>query len=309
MKISIVFATHNGSYTIDRVLTSYKLLVCPPNFSWEIIVVDNNSTDNTWEILESFKKELPIKLLKEPKAGKNSALNKALHEPLGDIIIFTDDDVLPHENWLVAYAELFEEQPEFNLFGGRILPYWEAAPPNGLLEAIPVHVAFALTAESEKTGPIKAGKIYGPNMAVRKEVFTQGLRFNEMIGPSGKNYIMGSETDFLQRAEQEGHKAYFSLSSTVQHIIRPWQYEKKWLKNRAFKFGRAIVHDQKRHKNLAEHSLFFGYPRWGLPKLVELYFQVCLACLRNDSFKKYQKNWEYNMNKGFLSEYKKWVMH
>lgn len=305
MQITIIFATYNGSYTLPRMLDCYYQLNIPESITWQIIAVDNNSTDNSVEILKSYQDKLPLKVLQEIKPGKNSALNKALKEELGELIIFTDDDVLPDSNWLSSYEQLALSQPNFHLFGGPIMPHWEASPPKGLIEGIPTHVAFALTADNTISQKVKAGKIFGPNMAVRIEVFDSGMIFNDSIGPNGTNYVMGSETDFLQRAEQEGYHAYFSKTVIVEHIIRPWQFNKKWLQQRAFKFGRAIVHNQLRVKELEQHNLLFGYPKWGFRKVAELWMTRMVTQFKKEPNNKYSADWDYYMNLGFLSEYKK----
>ena len=101
-----------------------------------------------------------------------------------------------------------------------------------------------------KTGPIKATEIFGPNMAVRKNIFDSGIVFNEEIGPNGlnKNYPMGSETEFCRSAESHGYKAYFCENPKVRHIVRPHQIEKDFWRKRAYRHGLGFGMQEKLKK-------------------------------------------------------------
>jgi glycosyltransferase involved in cell wall biosynthesis len=268
--ISIVFAKYNGVSTLEKTLQSLCKLSCPKNIQFTIVIVDNN-TDNTLEILNSYTEKLPLVILHENKKGKNSALNKALTliDELGELIIFSDDDVIFSEDFLDKYLHLANTETDYSLFGGKIIPHWLEKPPLAILEGIPQTVAFALTADEDgyKQGAIEAIKIHGPNMAVRKELFLQGLGVDESIEPSGNNYVMGSETDFLSRAEKNGYKAFYDTRIIVEHIIRSYQFKRSWLKNRVYKAGRSLLYVQKRNGENISSSTIFGYPRWSIKKL------------------------------------------
>lgn len=307
--ISIVFATFNGSPTIEKTLQSLEKLNCPQNVTLNIVIVDNASTDNTFSILKNYSDKLPLTILQESKKGKNSALNKALTNinELGELIIFSDDDVVFSENVLERYVELATKETEFSLFGGKITPYWLEQPPKAILEGIPQTVAFALTDEKDgyQQGAIDAIKIHGPNMAVRKELFLQGMRFDESIGPSGNNYVMGSETDFLSRAEKKGYKAFFDSTIVVQHIIRPYQYTNAWLKNRAYKAGRSLLYVQIRNNENVDLSTTLGYPLWALKKLITQKSKQYFHFLVEKKAGFYRQLWLSNHLFGYVAEYKK----
>ncbi len=307
--ISIVFATYNGVPTIEKTLQSLEKLNCPIGIKFTIIIVDNNSTDNTLEILNNYTERLPLIILQENKKGKNSALNKALTlmDELGELVIFSDDDVIFSEDILERYLNVVNKEGEYSLFGGKIIPHWLEQPSKAILEGIPQTVAFALTSEEDgyKLGSIEAIKIHGPNMAVRKELFAQGMRFDETIGPCGKNYVMGSETDFLFRAEKEGYKAFYDSNIIVEHIIRPYQYTNLWLKNRAYKAGRSFLHEQLRSGRNNEVSTIFGYPRWAIKKMViqKITMYLALPVGRLNIF--YKNLWLSNHLSGYIAEYKR----
>lgn len=306
MDISILFSSFNGSATIKKMLTSLAGQIELDGVSWEIVAVDNNSTDETSEIIQSFEGTLPIKRLFEPKQGKNIALNRGLREAKGDLIILTDDDVIASPDWVSQYYKHAGQYSEFSIFGGSITPSWPFAPEKTLLREIPIVTAFALTnGEDHVNGEIDPCSLFGPNMAVRKQVFTK-LEFNELIGPSGKNYVMGSETDFLHRAKGFGYKALYSNKLKVKHIIRDFQLTNTWLENRAFKAGRALVHEtiRKGEHDLAGKTLH-GYPRWAIGDFLFkriVLLKMTILSRGRDGF--YKALWDAYFIKGYLFEYK-----
>jgi glycosyltransferase involved in cell wall biosynthesis len=302
--LSVIFSTYNGEVTLPLMLEAFTKLTPNKNIKWELIAINNNSTDNTLDILNTYLKKLPLRILEEKKPGKNAALNKGIIDSSGNLLIFTDDDIIPDKHWLNHYDKLQYSLNEYSLFGGTIKPYWMSPPNEVLLENIPIGVVFAITPEDAQEGGITAGKIWGPNMAVRKNVFTEELMFNEDIGPNGKSYVMGSETDFLQRAEKMGHKAYFLPDSIVKHIIRPWQLEKTWLDGRAIRAGRGLVHELIRKNKLGEPPIMFGYPRWLVKKMAMLYINRQTSWITFNSAKNVRSSWDYFFNKGFALEFK-----
>lgn len=238
--LSVIFSTYNGDKKLRRTLDSLINQNC--NFNWELLVVDNGSQDETSAILQEYKKLLPLTILYEAKQGKNAALNHALRFCKYDLVLFTDDDVRAEKNWLRNVKQTADSEPEFDIIGGLIKPEWEAAPDEWIIKWAPLGALYAINEESE-SGPCKPGKVWGPNMLVRKRVFTEGnLLFNENIGPDGTDfYPMGSETEFTTRAENLGYKCFFSRNFLVFHWIPIQSLNKSWILNRAQRLGRGVT--------------------------------------------------------------------
>lgn len=305
--VSLVFASFNGAYTLSSMLESLAKLKVPSEVSFEVIAIDNNSQDNTLQLLESYTDKITLRVLQQKTPGKNAALNSIFNSSinLGDLVIFTDDDVIFPPDFIMRYVILANENPDFSLFGGRIEPHWMSEQPSeALLNGINHVVAYALTPKSEgyEKGSIDACKIHGPNMAVRRKVFDSGMKFNEGIGPNGKNYVMGSETDFLHRAQSNGSKAFFDPELVVNHMIRPWQLETEWIKQRAYKAGRSAVHHQGRLAQDNSVPLLFGYPRWSLVSSYKKRLGYLLAKSNSENY--YRLVWEAHHLFGYSVEYK-----
>jgi len=168
--LTVLFATLNGARTLPahaRHAGSSGIAVRRV----EGRRVDNGSTDDSLNILEQHAGKIPMMVLKEPRRGKNIALNTGLAVVEGDIIALTDDDVilLPRD-WLVSIENVGAARAEYDIFGGEIYPIWEEPPPMWVFQCVPKGF-LGWTDFSE--GPIEAYSIWGGNMAVRAAVFRE----------------------------------------------------------------------------------------------------------------------------------------
>jgi glycosyltransferase involved in cell wall biosynthesis len=238
--ISVVFATKNGGKIIRRTLLS--LANIKTKLKWELLVIDNGSNDNTLDIINEFKSILPLTVFCEAKAGKNNALNSVIHFLNGDVVVFTDDDVSVEEDWLDNINNVTLNHPDFAIFAGNIVPEWEVMPEQWIAEWAPLGHLYAIKGETIE-GPCDAGKVWGPNMVVRKGVFEdQDNRFNPDIGPNGSaTYAMGSETEFTKRMAKKGFKCWNSKSFTVAHWIPKNSLKEAWIMQRAYRLGKGVT--------------------------------------------------------------------
>src|SRR5690242_5540205 len=125
--ISVCICTYNRSESLRRTLES---LTRQNNIALsEVLIVDNNCTDGTAEVVGSFRESLPIRLIAEGRQGLAHARNRAAAEFRGDVLLFTDDDVRVGTSWLTAYQDAIRSFPDADYFGGRILPDWQGRKP------------------------------------------------------------------------------------------------------------------------------------------------------------------------------------
>src|SRR6202012_4281975 len=114
--------------------------------------------------IKERKERLPLTVLAEARQGKNYGLNTGLAAVEGDLVMLTDDDVVPRENWLVESGRVARERRGYDIFGGAIHPIWPSEPPDWVLRCVPKgHFAWT----DFKEGPADPWQIWGPNMAVR----------------------------------------------------------------------------------------------------------------------------------------------
>lgn len=238
--LTILFATYNGMQTLPKMIDRLRQIDLPP--ALHIVAVDNRSNDGTLEYLRSACAYLPMTVFECREPGKNRALNYGIDRIVDtiagpDLIVITDDDILPQADWLTRLSEAAAHHDRIDVFGGTIRAAWPEHVPgwiHHLKEEYPV--LFATTSATE--GRCTSHSIFGPNMAVRARVFKQGTRFNPLIGPDGTGHFgMGSESDLLRRLEQAGHIMHFCEHAVVGHQVKPSLLNWKPVLSRAYRYG------------------------------------------------------------------------
>ena len=236
--LTLLLATRDRAATLAGTLPALARLERPRG-GWRLVVVDNGSTDRTRSVAESFGSVLPLKYAYEPTKGKNAALNTGLEYIIGDLVVFTDDDVVPRSDWLQQIRKMADQQACFSIFGGPVLPMWKSTPPFWILEWVPLGPTYTIL-YPRLEGPSRAVRVFGPNMAIRASVFAEGHRFDERFGPRGKRYPMGSETELILRLEKSGYRTWHCPRAVVYHVIGSEQLSEPWVLSRAFRFGRGM---------------------------------------------------------------------
>ncbi len=239
----VLLSTHKGAATLADTLSAMTQIL-PPAGGWRLIVIDNDGDASSAETLRRFSHRLPLTIIRETRRGKNRALNRALNL-LGpavrgaELVVFTDDDVLPDPDWLRALQHAARQTPQAEIFGGAVTPAFPGSQP-AWLKHFADRGTLLFAATDAREGFCAPTDVFGPNMAVRGGVFARGLRFNEAIGPDGAaSYAMGSESEFLNRLARHGARAYFVERAHVRHIVRPQQLDPEWAVARARRHGRG----------------------------------------------------------------------
>ncbi|MGO7087864.1 glycosyltransferase family 2 protein [Rhizobium leguminosarum] len=241
IKVTILFSTYNGAKTLPRMLEALTQTTLPRD-QWKIVAVDNNSKDATAEILKTFQARLPLEVYFEPKQGKENALATGFKHLEGQLAILTDDDVIPDPDWVEQFVRLAEEQPDYNMFGGLILPEWEQQPEDWVLKYAHMSILYAVNSELE-IGPIPAYLIFGPNSAFRRSIIGEDYVVHANLGPNAvvKQYAMGQDTAFALRLEKKGGRAYHSTKPRIRHIIKKEYVSEGWILGRAERYGKGMV--------------------------------------------------------------------
>ncbi len=289
VQISVILATYRRPALLDKTLESFCRMKTG-ELRWELLVMDNADDQETKTTADRFSARLPIRYIVEKRRGKNNALNRAVGLAGGDLLVFTDDDVLADQSWLVELLRGSDRWRDYSIFGGRILPHW----PDGQRPAENIRKdfyfsAYAIAEWDISEGPYDAGKVWGGNMAIKKSLFDKGYCFSMDMDVKGENFIMGNETELTKRLEKDGHPAVYLPNAYVYHQIRPEQMTKKWLYYRACKYGRADVY----FEECEQVSQCFGIPRFILKKLVGLLARRVWAFLKGDGHERLRLGIEY----------------
>jgi len=216
LKISVAICTCNRSGLLDKTLTEMRKLEIPPGLEWELLIVNNNCTDNTDEVIARHAGALPIRRLFEPKPGLSNGRNCAVAAARGELLVWTDDDVLVDPRWLAEYAQGMELWPSASFFGGLILPWFEQPTPSWLRH---VHGGFA----SRDLGPepIECTKQlcpYGANYAVRIGP-QRRYPYDPALGRRGDRLLSSEETEVLRAMLSDGLSGRWLPEAKVSHFI------------------------------------------------------------------------------------------
>ena len=220
-KVTVAICTWNRAAALDRTLAEMRNLRIPEGVDWELLVVNNNCTDNTDAILAKHARHLPLRRLFEPTLGLSNARNCAVAAATGALVLWTDDDVTVDPSWLENYVAAARDFPEAGYFGGAIEPGFEVTPPRWLRQNLNVFHVYALIDLGRQTRPLKAGEsVFGANMAFRTEILRR-FPFNPRLGVCGKGRVAGEEEDVIERAQQAGACGVWVGTSRVRHVIPP----------------------------------------------------------------------------------------
>ncbi len=300
--ISVIFSTYNGEQTLPLMLNAL-IEIDKPEGGWELIAVNNNSTDNTDQILNDYQDKLPLKIYFEKKKGKNNALNSVINQITGEICVFTDDDIIPDKSWLTTFEHAVNANEDYSIFGGRIEPYWSHEPDLWNEQWINKGIVYGISPDELTQGAVSQSHIWGANMAIRSDVFKLGYQFDSNIGPDGtSSYKMGSETSFTQRLVKDGYLCWYEPSCVVQHIIKTNQMKPKWVLGRAGRFGKGIANkvlDANANKN---YKTIFLIPRYFFTLLMQQYIRLIKSFLTSDTENVFKSKWEINYLIGIISE-------
>jgi len=226
-------------------LESVASSAVPSSIQWDVLVVDNNSKDQTRGVVEGFRRRFPgrFSYVFEPKQGKSYALNTGIRQATGDVIAFIDDDVEANPHWLYNLTAPLS-CGEWAGAGGRILPeagfvpqrWMDGRSRNGLA---PLAI-FDLGIEA---GELKEAP-FGTSMAFRKEIFVKYGDFRTDLGPQPGTGIRNNEdSEFGSRLLAAGEHLWYEPSAVVYHAIPLKRTNRKYFQTWWFNKGRADVRE------------------------------------------------------------------
>ncbi|MBY2962036.1 glycosyltransferase family 2 protein [Rhizobium leguminosarum] len=238
LHITVVFSSYNGTKRLQRMLDSLVKQDLAHD-QWDVIAVDNNSSDGTGELLRSYVDTLPLTVMTQTMPGKSAALNAALELTRGTLIVLTDDDIRAEPDWLSSLADCARKNPQFGILGGRILPEWEHSPEGEFLDWIPMGSTFAIV-DDAVSGPCESTKVWGPNTAIRREALAD-IRYREDMGPvPGGHFAMGEDQDIVMRLAARNVTAYRCAEAVVHHWIAASSVSEDWVQKRGERLGYGV---------------------------------------------------------------------
>jgi len=238
---SVIVCTYNRAESLRDTLRALKAQQPAAGRKWEVVVVDNNSSDGTPRVVEEFQREWPtLRYQFEGEQGLSHARNRGIAAARGNILLFTDDDVLPEPDWMeVTLAGL--EKYRADACGGYIAPIWEVPPPDWLTDRFYGFLAVRTERSDDYDIVSPSQAPYGANMAFRRNVFQTVGGFNTNRGRKGNVLASGEDGELFERILRAGLKAVFLGQSRVHHKVESFRLTKRYLRRWRYQTSRNLA--------------------------------------------------------------------
>jgi glycosyltransferase involved in cell wall biosynthesis len=228
--ISLIIPTLNRCEILKNAIASAQQQTWHAD-RYEIIVVDNGSTDGTSQHVERVaeKSEKPVRLISEPRLGLHNARHAGALAARGEILIFTDDDATFDPDWIRAYGEAFIKHPEMMAAGGPVRPFWDMPPPQWLVDYRGEAKAFGILSLMEPHSELRLdqrGFFFGVNMAIRRDVLFKLGGFNPES--FGDIWLGDGESGLNRKLWERGMLVGYVPKALVHHHIPPQRMTVKY---------------------------------------------------------------------------------
>lgn len=235
IQISVIVCTHNRAASLARTLQSLVLQSLDPR-QYEIIVVDNASTDSTRTVVEKLTAQLPnLRYVAEPRLGHSGARNAGIRVANGQLIAFLDDDEEADPHWLHHLTVTFDQvTPTPSCIGGRIFPNWEGTRPEWLPDCLMPYLAIIDWGDVPRWLSFPREYAVGGNMAfVKKDLMEQG-GFNASLGRIGNCLLSNDELFPQHKLRIAGKGIYYQPNACVRHLVPRSRLTRTFLIKRAY---------------------------------------------------------------------------
>jgi len=296
MDISVILCTWNNASRLKITLERFLRIDFPLPASWELIVVNNNSSDATEEVVSGFLDRLPINYVVETSQGLSHARNAGLRQATGDLIVFTDDDVGPCNDWLNIYWNFYLKNTDNYFWGGPIQSEFEVPPKDhDLIRLAPCSVKGLDWGDDERV--LEVGEYFvSANWACSSVNLKEVGFFDVSLGlnPLSGKVLVGEETDLMDRLKATGCKPLYLPEARILHFVPESKMTLEHIASRAEAAGRALAN----LKMIDSEKLLFGVPRWKGRRLVESWVRFIVQ--KVTGHKAYKEYLTYRELKGEL---------
>jgi glucosyl-dolichyl phosphate glucuronosyltransferase len=239
---TVVICTFNRAHDLAKTLASLSRV--KSHVLWDVLVVDNNSSDATSDVVEAQARTFPVPMhyLFEPRQGKSNALNTGMSRASGRVILFTDDDVDVPEGWLDAAVQPLLDREDIDYTGGPVRPSWGAPRPAWLDEtgnlggtiAVKDHGTVPFIFEEQRKTPL------GVNMAVRRTLIERIGGFRPDLGRNGRSLLGQEQAEFFYRSRRAGARGLYVPAMWLTHSVPASRLTREYF--RRWWFWKGISH-------------------------------------------------------------------
>jgi glucosyl-dolichyl phosphate glucuronosyltransferase len=304
--ISVIIPTRNRAQYLKNALKSITNQTLNPN-EFEVIVIDNGSTDSTCKVASKFKIKIPnLKYFFAPEPGLHVGRHLGLKESSGDILVFADDDIEAFPSWLESYNSIFNSSKSIAMAGGNNIPKFECEPPNWINElwkkslfksynSIPLLSVIEFKKNPKFISPFL---VWGCNFAIRKDVLLAAGGFHPDGMPNELLQYRGDgETHVSRYVEESRLLCAFSKEASVFHLVTKSRMSSEYFRNRGFSQGISDSFSSKRvvsKKKIMTVKFFKRAINFFVTKLTYFFYSKDVKFIINTVQKGYTEGYSFH---------------
>ncbi|NJN20701.1 MAG: glycosyltransferase family 2 protein [Leptolyngbya sp. RL_3_1] len=249
LDITVAIRTYNRASSLSQLLSHLSRQIQVEDIRWEVLVIDNNSSDNTAKVVQSHQLkwpfQQPLRYILEPVQGAAMARKRAFKEANSQWVGFIDDDNLPAQDWVYQAHRFALDHPEVGAYGGRIKLQSESNLPENFHQ-ISVYLAIIDRGESEFCYNHRQNNVLPPgtNIVISKKAWIEAVPRNiSLLGPSGKNLnSKGEDIEILSHIQKLGIEVWYAPNLQCLHNLPEWRLERAYLLSLAWGVGLGRHH-------------------------------------------------------------------
>jgi glycosyltransferase involved in cell wall biosynthesis len=273
MNLDVIIPTYNRSELLKRTLDSLLKARVPEGLSVHLAVVDNNSQDETRQVVEDYisRHTDQISYLFEKQQGRSAALNAGIAATMGDLVGMIDDDEEIDSSWYERVHEAFSKG-DVDFIGGSCQPRWGGQQPAWLPKDYPAVIGWIdAGCEVRVYGQDFDGVLMGGNAVISRATLQKVGYFSTALGRSGKRLLSVEDEDMTERLLAAGARGLYLPDLIIYHYIPPERLTKRY--HRRWCFWRAVSLAVRDREHKAPVAYLLGVPR-------HLYGSAARALLR-----------------------------
>lgn len=239
--ISFIICTYNRANILKKCIDSVVDSCSKHLDDIEILVIDNNSSDNTSVLVEELAtRNEYIKYYKELNVGLSFARNRGIKEANGSYVVFLDDDVILDKDYLINLLQFINNNNDVVCIAGKIIPIWKQEKPKWFSDEF-----FSIIGETRYGSEVRIleEREYpmGGNMIFLKSTFNEIGYFNTDLGIKGDKLFLGEEVDICERVRKRGYDLYYSPDLVCHHRVHENKVNKEYILNRLRLEGKSVA--------------------------------------------------------------------
>jgi glycosyltransferase involved in cell wall biosynthesis len=230
--VTVAIPTYNGEQRLPKVLEALRSQIEIHAITWEVMVVDNNSQDQTAQVVQHYQSDFPclLRYTLEPLQGAAYARKRAVQEANGTWIGFLDDDNIPDPDWVAAAYRFAQTHGQAGAFASRVRAHFESSPPPGFDRLLPF---LAVTERGNKPlyySPQKKLLPPAAGLVVRRQAWLESVPEKTILaGRINGDFLGGEDLEVLTYIQKQGWEIWYNPTMQITHELPAWRLERDYL--------------------------------------------------------------------------------